>query len=144
MKNSIFKTLIISTLLFTASNALANTSSGGSTFALGEEIKFTPDPELKHLLDQNLLNLANTSSGGETFKIHQASLAVSEGREMIAQNLLRNYSPELTFYFNEIRPVNENELSNEMKSPIHQSLRATVLKNYGGYDEEEAIEIVRL
>jgi len=61
---------------------------------------------------------------------------------MIAQNLLRNYSPELTFYFNEIRPVNENELSNEMKSPIHQSLRATVLKNYGGYDEEEAIEIV--
>ena len=143
MKNSIFKTLIISTLLFTASNALANTSSGGSTFALGEKIKFNPDP-VEHPLDQNLLDLSNTSSGGETFKIRQAALDVSEGEEFIVEQILKTYRPELTHYFSQVRALVEDDSAStsKMKSPIHESLRATVLKNYGGYDEEEAIEIV--
>ena len=29
-----------------------------------------------------------------------------------------------------------------MKSSIHQSLRATILNNYGGYTKKEAIEAV--
>ena len=169
MKDLVFKTLIISTLLFTASNAFSNTSSGGSTFALREEIKFIA-PELR--LDQNLLNLSNTSSGGETFKIHQAALDVSEGetfkihqaaldvsegetfkihqaaldvskgRQLIVEQILKNYRPELTTYFSEIRALVEDSTPNKMKSPIHESLTVTMLKIYGDYEEEEAIEAV--
>ena len=29
-----------------------------------------------------------------------------------------------------------------MKSPIHQSLRATILNSYGGYTKKEAIEAI--
>ena len=47
---------------------------------------------------------------------------------------------ELTTYFSEIRALVEDSTPNKMKSPIHESLTVTMLKIYGDYEEEKAIE----
>ena len=63
---------------------------------------------------------------------------MSEGRHRVNQ-ILKNYRPELTHYFSQVRALVDS--ASTRKSPIHESLRVTMLKIYGDY-EEEAIEAV--
>lgn len=120
-------------------NSDEGSGSGGFVFG-GQQVKHMPDQE--DIFESNHLHLAGSESGGSGFIIEQASLEVSQGRVDIAEAVLRNYRPELTSFFNEIRHLNDNSSLSRMKSPIHQSIKATILNNYGGYDEEEAIEAV--
>ena len=120
-------------------NSENGTSGGGFVFNL-QQVKNVPDQ--KDSFNSDFVHLAGGSESDGTFLIQKASLELSEGRSSIAERVIRQYRPELTSYFSEIRPLIENTNSGIVKTPIHQSLTATFLNNYGGYGEDEAIEAV--
>lgn len=122
-------------------NAYSVEGSGSGGFAFQkQEAKYIPDQE--DIFESSFHHLAETKISRNTLIIEQVSLEVSQGRVDIAEKVLRNYRPELTSFFNKIRHLNNNQSLSKMKSPIHQSIEVTILNNYGGYDEEEAIEAV--
>jgi hypothetical protein len=134
--------LVIFLNLFLASSFAFGVGTGSGGWVGSQQAKNEMPRHDDFEIDGPLVHLAVGTGSGGWVGLQQASLEVSEGHIEVADRILRDYRPELTSYFNEIRPLADDSSSNQMKSPIHQSIRATILNNYGGYDEEEAIEAV--
>lgn len=127
------KNILVLTLYIPIQSFAGGSESGGTGFLFppGQQVRYSPSQDG-----------GDSAGGGFEALLFQASMVITDGRNDIAYELVNSFDLELAAYFNENQQIGQESSLNQLRSSIINSMNTTVLRNYGGYSNEEAINAV--